>query len=191
MTVHDELEVKARVDDPAALSRTLAAAGRLEFHGTMSDRRYDRGGELEARDEVVRLRVYQPAGAEPSWGVLAWKGPSGARGAYRHRAEVETRVADAAAAASVLQRLGLEVILRIDRDIEQYRVGEAVVRLERYPGMDTLLEVEGPPAAIEHAIAATGLPRRAFLAESLPHFVAEFERRTGRRARLATSDPAA
>jgi adenylate cyclase class IV len=187
---HDELEVKARVDDPDALVRSLAAAGaRLEFRGTMSDRRYDRGGVFEARDEVVRLRVYQPAEREPAWGVLGWKGPAGARGAYRHRAEAETRVADAAAAALVLERLGLEVILRIDRDIEQYRIGEAVLRLERYPGMDTLLEVEGPPPAIERAIAATGLPRGAFLAESLPHFVAEYERRTGRRARLATTDP--
>jgi adenylate cyclase class IV len=190
VTTHDELEVKARVEHPEALSRTLAAAGRLEFRGTMSDCRYDHGGVFEQRDEVVRLRVYQPAGSEPSWGVLGWKGPAGARGAYRHRAEVETRVADAAAAATVLERLGLEIILRIDRDIEQYRVGEAVVRLERYPAMDALLEVEGPPAAIEQAIAAIGLPRRGFLAESLPYFVAEYERRTGRRARLATTDPA-
>jgi len=189
MIPHDELEVKARVDDPAALARTLATAGVLEFRGAMSDRRYDRSGEFEARDEVVRLRVYQPEGTAPGWGVLGWKGPAGARGAYRHRAEVETRVADAAAAAAVLERLGLQVILRIDRDIEQYRVGDAVARLERYPGMDTLLEVEGSPAAIEHAIAATGLPRAAFLSESLPYFVIEYERRTGSRARLATTDP--
>ncbi len=189
MTPHDELEVKARVDDPEELSRTLASAGVLEFRGAMSDRRYDRKGEFEARDEVVRLRVYQPEGKSPGWGVLGWKGPAGARGAYRHRAEVETRVTDAVATAEVLERLGLQVSLRIDRDIEQYRVGEAVVRLERYPGMDALLEVEGPPEAIEHAITATGMPREAFLAESLPYYVIEYERRTGSRARLASTDP--
>ena len=190
MTHVDELEVKARVDDPAALVRALGSAGaRLVFRGTMSDRRYDRDGTLEARDEVVRLRLYQPASGEPGWGVLGWKGPVGARGAYRHRAEAETVVADAAAAAELLERLGLSVSLRIDRDIEQYGLGEAVLRLERYPGMDTLLEVEGPPDAIERAIAATGLPRAAFLPESLPHFVHDYERRTGRRARLAAGDP--
>jgi adenylate cyclase class IV len=185
----DELEVKARVDDPAALARALEAAGaRLVFRGAMSDRRFDRDGTLEARDEVVRLRLYRPAGAEPAWGVLGWKGPVSDRGGYRHRAEAETRVDDPEAALVLLERLGLAVSLRIDRDIEQYRLGGAVLRIERYPGMDTLIEVEGPPAEIERAVDATGLPRAAFLPESLPFFVAEYERRTGRAARLAATD---
>ena len=75
--------------------------------------------------------------------------------------------------------------MEIDRRIEVYRLGAAVLRLERYPRMDTLLEVEGPPAAIERAVAATGLPRERFHAESLPYFLAAYRRRTGRQARLA------
>jgi len=191
MTPGDELEVKTRVDDPAALARTLRAAGaELVFRGDMVDRRFDQQGTLEARDEVIRLRLYRPAdGAEP-WGVLGWKGPVNSQGAYRRRAEAETRVDDPDAAVTLLQHLGLEVSLRIDREIEQYRLGDAVLRLERYPGMDTLLEVEGPPAAIERAIAATGLSRATFLPESLPYFVAAYERRTGQRARLAAPDVA-
>jgi hypothetical protein len=51
--------------------------------------------------------------------------------------------------------------------------------------MDVLLEVEGEPAEIERAVAATGIARERFLAESLPYFVAAFERRTGRAALLA------
>lgn len=191
MTPIDELEVKARVDDPSALARELTAAGaQLVFRGAMSDRRFDREGALAARDEVVRLRLYQPAagGGQP-WGVLGWKGPVGARDGYRHRAEAETRVDDPAAALVLLERLGLTVSLRIDREIEQYRLGDAVLRIERFPRMDTLIEVEGPPPGIERAIAATGLPRPAFLPESLPYFVAEYERRTGGRARLAATEP--
>src|SRR5207245_2333387 len=93
----DELEVKARVEDPDALRAALLRAGaRLEFQGDMVDRRFD-----------------------------------------------------------------------------------------RYPDMDVLIEVEGEPAGIERAIAATGLGRASFLAESLPYFVAAFERRTGRAALLA------
>jgi len=188
----DELEVKARVDDPPTLARALVAAGaRLVFRGTMHDRRFDREDTLEVRNEVVRLREYRPAGGAAGWGVLGWKGPVGARDGYRHRAEAETRVDDPAAALVLLERLGLTVSLCIDREIEQYELGDAILRVERYPGMDTLIEVEGPPAAIERAIAATGMPRPAFLPESLPHFVAEYERRTGRRARLAATDPQA
>jgi adenylate cyclase class IV len=181
----DELEVKARVDDPAALQRALERAGaRLEFRGAMLDRRFDRAGELEARDEVLRLRIFRSDGA-PALGVLGWKGPRSQRGHYRHRAEVEARVSDADAVVTVLEHLGFTVSLRIDRTVEVYRLGQAVLRVEWYPAMDVLLEVEGEPAEIERAITATGLPRDAFFPESLPHFVAAYEARTGRPARIA------
>ncbi len=183
---HDELEVKARVDDPAALERALADA-RAEpvFRGEMIDRRFDQGGALETKDEVLRLRIYRPADGSLAYGVLGWKGPVSRRGEYRHREEWETRVADPDAALGLLDRLGFTVVLRIDRTIAEYRLGAATLRLEWYPAMDVLVEVEGAPDAIERAVRATGLPRPAFLPESLPHFVAAYEQRTGRPARLA------
>jgi adenylate cyclase class IV len=191
MTPHDELEIKARVDDPALVAAALRRAGaELEFRGIMRDRRFDRGGALAARDEVLRLRVYQPADGAPGWGVLGWKGPVSARGAYRHRPETETRVDDADAALAILERLGYDVILAIDRRIESWRLGGAVCRLEWYPAMDVLLEVEGEPQAIERAVAASGLPRERFFPESLPYFVAQYEARTGARAALAGDVPA-
>jgi adenylate cyclase class IV len=191
MTPHDELEIKARVDDPTAVAAALRRAGaEREFAGLMRDRRFDRAGALAARDEVLRLRVYQPADGAPAWGVLGWKGPVSARGAYRHRAETETRVTDPDAALAILEHLGCDVILTIDRRIESWRLGGAVCRLEWYPAMDVLLEVEGEPQAIERAVAAIGLPRDRFLPESLPYFVAEYEARTGARAALAGEVPA-
>lgn len=181
----DELEVKARVDDPAALSRALLRSGAERvFAGEMIDRRLDRKGRLERRDEVLRLRVYQPADGGTAWGELGWKGPKSTRGDYRHRAEWETRVADPGAVLAIFARLGYEVTLRIDRRIEQLKVGRATVRIEWYPEMDVLVEIEGAPGDIEGAIGATGLPRGAFVPESLPHFVRAYERRTKRRARL-------
>ena len=183
---HAELEVKTRVTDVAALRRALRRAGaRLEFSGRMSDRRYDRARELTRRDDVLRLRVYRPDRRGAGHAVLAWKGAASTRRGYRLRAELEVAVADPDAMNVLLGRLRYRVSMEIDRRIEVYRLGGAVLRLERYPRMDTLLEVEGPPAAIERAIAATGLPRERFLAESLPHFVSAYRRRTGRRARLA------
>jgi adenylate cyclase class IV len=189
--VQDELEVKARILHVPALQHALRLAGaRLEFRGTMIDRRYDRDHRLEAVDQVLRLRTYRPARGR-GWGVLTWKGPVSTRGAYRHRAELETEVPDPAAVARVLEALGFSVTLQIDRRIELWRLGRgrgkqgATMRIERYPEMDTLLEVEGAPQAIERAVRATGLPREQFLAESLPYFQAEYERRTGRPAVLS------
>ncbi|HEU5259894.1 MAG TPA: CYTH domain-containing protein [Gemmatimonadales bacterium] len=185
LTPSDELEVKARVPRPAALRRALVAAGaRLQFRGRMSDRRFDRKRRLTRRDEVLRLRVYRPADGAPARGELAWKGPARARGAYRHRLELEAHVTDPDAMLEILRRLRFRESLRIDRRVEIWRLGKAVVRIERYPDMDTLVEVEGAPGAIERAIAASGLPREWFRPEALPHFVRAYEARTGRRARL-------
>jgi len=185
---HHELEVKARVTAVASLRRALRSAGaRLEFRGTMLDRRYDRARELTRGDQVLRLRTYRPGGrgGGRAHAVLAWKGPASARGGYRHRAELEVAVSDPAALQALLVRLRYRVTLAIDRQVEVYRLGGATLRLERYPRMDTLLEVEGPPAAIERAITAIGLPRERFLSESLPFFTRAYRRRTGRRAQLA------
>ena len=184
----DELELKARVEHPEALRAALAHAGAaLEFQGDMIDRRFDRRGALGRRDEVLRLRVFRPAegSSAAAYGMLGWKGPHSRQDGYRHRAEAEARVADPEAVVTILERLGFTVSLRIERHVEVWRLGDAVLRLETYPAMDVLLEVEGEPSAIERAIAATGLPRERFLPESLPYFVAAYEARTGRAALLA------
>ena len=61
----------------------------------------------------------------------------------------------------------------------------ATVRVERYPRMDALVEVEGTPEAIEAAIAVTGLAREGFTAGRLPDFVRRYEMRTGQRAAVS------
>jgi hypothetical protein len=76
------------------------------------------------------------------------------------------------------------VTREIDREIAQYRVAGAVVRIERYPRLDVLAEVEGEPVAIEAAIQVLGVARTAFTTGRLPDFVREFEARTGERAAL-------
>jgi predicted adenylyl cyclase CyaB len=187
----DELELKARVEDPDAVRIAIVAAGaQLVYRGAMLDRRFDRKDRLRERDEVVRLRVYHPADRSGEWGMLGWKGPVGTRDGYRHREEWESRVDDPRAVLVVLRRLGYKIVLRVDRAIEQYQLGEATLRLEWYPAMDVLLEVEGAPDEIERAIGATGLARDAFLAESLPYFKEAYEKRTGRTARVSRVEPA-
>jgi adenylate cyclase class IV len=184
--VREELELKARVENPDAVRKAILAAGaELVYRGAMMDRRFDRRGRLERRDEVVRLRVYHPADKSPEWGVLGWKGPVQRRGEYRLREEWESRVDDPKAVLVILRHMGYKISVRIDRAVEQYRLGEATLRLEWYPAMDVLLEVEGQPEAIERAVAATGLLREAFLPESLPYFTAAYEERTGRVARVS------
>jgi predicted adenylyl cyclase CyaB len=186
---HQELELKAVVPDPADLVSRLEAAGAtLVFRGTMEDRRYDRGNELASRDEVLRTRLLT-AESGVTESVLGWKGPTRlSAGGYKLREELEYPIAGGAPADPILMALGFSVVHSIHREITVFELGDATVRLEHYPRMDVLVEVEGVPAAIEHAIAISGIPRQHFMADSLTEFVTRFEKRTGQVA-LVGRDP--
>jgi adenylate cyclase class IV len=183
----EELELKAVVTDPAALRAQLSAAGaRPGFRGVMTDYRYDHQGALAARDEVLRVRTYRPDEGPPA-AEIAWKGPATrtAEG-YKRRTELtcEARPAPDGPDA-LLEALGYRVVHTIDRRVEVWMLAGATLRIEWYPRMDVLLEVEGAPAAIEAAVSATGLPRHAFTAEALIDFVRRYEPRAGRPAALS------
>ncbi len=183
----EELELKAVVPDVDELRTRLHGAGaRLLRTGTMSDRKFDRIGELAVRDEVLRIRSsnFTPGGPEAH---LDWKGPTRvAEGGYKVRTEIECPIAGSPnQMEQILNALGYQLVFAIDREVEYYQVHGALLRLERYPHMDDLLEVEGEPESIEAAIGASGIPRSEFTADALADFVARYELRTGEIARVS------
>jgi adenylate cyclase class IV len=186
-----EVELKALVPDLAtARQRVESAGGRITFAGRLEDRRYDRSDlSLAALDHVLRLRVYRDGAGKVSRASIDWKGPSSTTGTYKQREELNSGVAgDPEHLAQILDRLGFTVTMQIDRAIWQYELQDAVVRFERYPRMDDLVEVEGAPEAIERAITTLALGRDSFTAERLPDFVRRFEARTGQNAALSDAE---
>lgn len=181
----NEVEVKGVLADPDAARRCLQRAGAtLVYTGPLADRRYDTPERrLATANHVLRVRVYGVDGDARA--TLDWKGPvSRARG-YKEREELSTGVVDPTALTAMLDRLGYVLTREIDREIEQYELAGTVLRFERYPRMDMLMEVEGAPDGIERAIAAAGLPRAGFSTDRLPEFARRYERRTGERAALS------
>jgi len=183
-----EVELKAVLDSWAGRRATLMKAGAsIVFAGRLEDRRYDTADRaLMARDIVLRLRIYRDERSTRT--ELEYKGPTGYERGYKVREEIGSTVSDPDAIEMILSGLGYTVLRAIDRDIEQFEIANTVVRFERYPRMDELVEVEGEPESIERAIALLGMPRAAFTAERLPDFAARFEARTGSRAALCDAD---
>lgn len=189
-----EVELKAVVASEETVRARLAQAGaQLRFAGTMHDRRYDTtDGALRRRDEVLRLRVRQSRAAggtlHPADAVVEFKGAASVEDGYKVRDEVGSGVADPEALDAILRALGYVVTREVDREVTLYELHGAHVRLERYPRLDLLVEVEGEPAAIEAAIGTLGMPREGFTAEPLLAFVRRFEARTGERAALCARE---
>lgn len=183
-----EVELKAVLDSWDVRRDQLVRAGaKTVFRGRLEDRRYDTNERaLAARDIVLRLRIYRDAGGTRA--ELEFKGPTAYEHGYKVREEVGSTVSDASAIALVLAGLGYIVTRPIDRDIEQFELGGAIVRFERYPRMDDLVEVEGEPGALERAIAALGIPRTAYNSDRLTDFAMRYEARTGQRAMLSDAE---
>ena len=179
-----EVELKSVVADPATLLAVLRAAGaESQFAGTLTDRRYDTPERaLASRDHVLRLREYRNSNGGRA--TLDWKGTTGYDDGYKVREELSTNAADAVALATMLERLGYEVTREIDREIHQFLFRGAIVRIEEYPRMDVLVEVEGTPESIEAAIAGMGLAREGFTSDRLPDFIRRYEQRTLSRAAI-------
>jgi adenylate cyclase class IV len=183
-----EVELKAVLDSWDVRRDQLVRAGaKTVFRGRLEDRRYDTNERaLAARDIVLRLRIYRDAGGARA--KLEYKGPTAYEQGYKVREEVGSTVSDASSIALVLAGLGYIVTRPIDREIEQFELGGAVVRFERYPRMDDLVEVEGEPEVLERAIAALGIPRAAYNSDRLTDFAMRYETRTGQRAMLSDAE---
>ena len=182
-----EVELKSLTPDPDRTIAALRAAGAvLVLDGSLRDTRYDTPERtLLARDHVLRIREF--TGADGAQATLDWKGPTSYVDGYKVREEISAAIGDAKTFAQLLEGLGYSVIREVDRHIAQFEIHRATVRVVVYPRMDALVEVVGEPAAIEAAIAATGLPRAGFTTERLQDFVTRFESR-GLRAALSARE---
>jgi predicted adenylyl cyclase CyaB len=189
--MHTECELKARLNVPIEETRRrLTKAGwELVLEGEMSDRLLDTpDGRLFSIDEVLRVRRISGAGGAVRT-ILTWKGPTRYENGLKVRDELETVSEDATVMLALFERLGFSTVaMAIDRRITIYETDSVHVRIEQYPDMDTLIEIEGEPDAIERRIDDVGLPRSSWVPWRLQEFVDRYEARTGRVARLASEE---
>jgi adenylate cyclase class IV len=170
-------------------ARLLTAGAAPGFAGMLVDVRWDRNGELLARDEVLRLRVFHPVKGEVH-AVLGWKGATAVSAdGFKERRELEYAISGTLAPPhALLEALGYLPLYTIERYVEYFQLGTTTFRLEWYPRMDTLIEIEGDVQGIENGIQVTGLLRNSFLPDPLSVFAARFAARTGKRAVMTIAE---
>jgi len=147
-----ETEIKFRIQDPAALNRTLAAAGfTLQTPRAFeSNVLYDTPNrDMRARTEILRIRTY--AGRT----ILTHKrlpdvGPG--EDTHKHRIETETEVSDGQALAQVFLSLGLVAAFRYEKWRTEWSDGQGHCVVDETP-IGNYAELEGSPAWIDRTAA--------------------------------------
>lgn len=138
-----EIEIKFVLDDPPALRRRLralgATAGARVFETNAC---YDTPGEdLRHRGMLLRLR-------RDAHATLTVKTPSPvADTEVKIRGEIETRVADAAAADAILRALGYHPVQVYEKWRATFGLDDCAVCLDELP-FGTFVELEGPRDAL-------------------------------------------
>ncbi|MFO0838547.1 MAG: class IV adenylate cyclase [Phycisphaerae bacterium] len=163
-----EIEIKLRLAEPAALRRRLVELG-AELRGTWFEinRLFDTP-EKRLFKQDCGLRVRQiwhidaggptsatPAGAER--GELTFKGPRSGD-AVKSREEINVEVADDAAAALILERLGFHESIRYEKRRQTWSLDPCEVVLDELPRLGWFVEIEAPSGReVEACRAKLGL----------------------------------
>jgi adenylate cyclase class 2 len=190
-----EIEIKLRVNDPAALRRKLRAlrarrVGRVREWNVLFDTPRQR---LRKHGKLLRLRLERPRGARrsPVRALLTYKGPGLAGPTSRHsapssarykiREEIEAPVSDPARLTRVFAAIGLVPSFRYEKYRETYRVpglAGLAVELDETP-IGVFLELEGPPRLIDRASRLLGFAPRDYLVSSYAGIYYDHCRRHG------------
>ncbi|MBI3662782.1 MAG: class IV adenylate cyclase [Acidobacteria bacterium] len=197
-----EIEVKLRVTDPAAMRRLLVrlcarVLRRVHEMNTLFD---TPRGTLRKRGRLLRLRVETPlAGPRRAQYVLTLKGPSrpkrGKQGAqaeslcyprarYKVRSEMETVLPHPQPILAVLELLGLRPTFRYEKIRTSFHSSTAPgvhLELDETPA-GVFLELEGPRRSIDRLARQLGYGPAGYITKS--YLVLHFEecRRRGVRA---------
>lgn len=141
-----ETELKVRIPALAPLRGLLAAMGFTEETPAQAELSvlWDRGDELKAKGEALRVRRY--AGRV----LLTWKGAKVPDALLKIRPEQETAVEDGEELEAILRALGYAPVLRMEKTRAVWAREELVACLDETP-FGCFLELEGDANAIKAA----------------------------------------
>jgi adenylate cyclase, class 2 len=173
MAVHQEIEVKFRIDDLNQLLQTLRRSGfRLVTKSTHEvNTLYDLPGlPLRKRGALLRLRKY---GAE--W-VLTHKAKA-KTGRHKVRIETETRVSDGPKMDAILRALGFSPVFRYEKFRAEWSDGKGHVVVDETP-IGNFGEIEGASRWIDQTAQHLQIQRRDYLTDTYTALFFQWKKRS-------------
>ena len=181
VALHNEIEIKFRVEDVRALARRLRAAGfRLVTPRTHEmNTLYDLPGEvLRVRKELLRLRKY---GSE--WTLTHKAGKKVGR--HSSRVELETSVGDGKQMCLILLALGYSPSFRYEKFRAEWTDGKGQVVVDETP-IGNFCEIEGGPRWIDVTAKKLGVTAADYITTNYTGLFLEWKAQTKSRAGVMT-----
>lgn len=181
VALHNEIEIKFRVEDVRALARRLRAAGfRLVTPRTHEmNTLYDLPGEvLRVRKELLRLRKY---GSE--WTLTHKAGKKVGR--HSSRVELETSVGDGKQMGLILLALGYSPSFCYEKFRAEWTDGKGQVVVDETP-IGNFCEIEGAPPWIDVTAKKLGVTAADYITTNYTGLFLEWKAQTKSRAGVMT-----
>jgi adenylate cyclase class 2 len=176
-----EIELKFPLSDPAALQSRLPQLGfhldtpRTFEHNTLYD---TATRDLRAQRQLLRIRKYGDL-CTLTHKRMPDQAPSETR--YKVRIETETTVADCHALAEIFQQLGYSPVFIYEKFRTEWShttEHSAHLVIDETP-IGNYVELEGPPAWIDHTIAELNIDPTTCLTDSYGKLFIDWKQRTG------------
>ena len=173
----NEIEIKFRIKNPAALTRALKQAGFRQSTRSTHEMNalYDLPGQkLRKHGNMLRLRKYGEV-----W-LLTHKAKS-KTGRHKARVELETRVENGHEMDAILRALGFEPTFRYEKYRAEWKDGTGHVVLDKTP-IGNFGEIEGPPRWIDRTARALGIAPSNYITDTYAPMFFAWKRRTRSKA---------
>ena len=132
-----EIEVKAWVEDPKQLERSIIEFGATPIGIQMQADTYYNAPyrDFGKTDEALRIRV------EEGKSVLTYKGPKMDK-VSKTRKEVETEIKDIDGMGNILSSLGFFPVATVSKKRKNFRIGDFFISLDEVRNLGNFIEIE-------------------------------------------------
>lgn len=177
-----EKELRGKIDDLNKFRDQLNIAGaKMSQKGFMQDYYFDNPFlNLKSKNQKLRIRAIDYKLIQ-----LCWKGPISVDKQTKIREEIEVGVKNVEPLIKIFEKLGFQNTRFYERYFETYLLYDVKIRIEQFPIMDILFEIEGEQHLINRAVTHLNISKDVFGPKTLVSFIKEYEIRNGTPAKLS------
>ncbi len=177
-----EKELRGKIDDLNKFRDQLNIAGaKMTQKGFMQDYYFDNPFlNLKSKNQKLRIRAIDYKLIQ-----LCWKGPISVDKQTKIREEIEVGVKNVEPLIKIFEKLGFQNTRFYERYFETYLLYDVKIRIEQFPIMDILFEIEGEQHLINRAVTHLDISKDVFGPKTLVSFIKEYEIRNGTPAKLS------